>query len=45
MQIGDKRGEGHNLGNIGNVYQNLGQYENAISYYKQAIEIAKQIGD
>jgi len=32
------------LGNIGNVYTNLSQYQVAINYYEQALGIAQEIG-
>ena len=33
------------LGNLGNAYSDLGQVEKAIEYHKQALVIAKEIGD
>ena len=44
-EIGDRRGEGAALGNLGNAYAALGQVQTAIEYYQQRIEIAREIGD
>ena len=44
-EIGDRRGEGNDLGNLGNRYAALGQVARAIEYYEQALAIAKEIGD
>lgn len=41
----DKKYIGRFLGNIGIMYQNLGQYEKALSHYEQALAIHKEIGD
>ena len=42
-EIGYKRGEGLQLGNIGNVYVRQGQYEEAIQYHEQSNIIAESI--
>ena len=44
-EIGDRRGEGNAIGNLGNVYRFLGQVEMAIEYYQNALVIAREIGD
>jgi len=44
-EIGDVKGEGGCLNNIGIVYRNLGQYEKALSYYEDSLEIFREIGD
>ena len=44
-EIGDRRGEGAALGNLGNAYQNLGEPRRAIAYYEQARALAQAIGD
>jgi tetratricopeptide (TPR) repeat protein len=44
-EIGDRRGEGADLGNLGNAYSALGEVARAIDYYQQALEIAREIGD
>jgi tetratricopeptide (TPR) repeat protein len=44
-EIGDREGEGHALGNLGNAYHRLGEYRRAIEYYEQQLAIAREIGD
>ncbi len=44
-KIGDKSGEGTILGNIGVVYQSLGQYPKALESYEQSLVISKAIGN
>ncbi|MDM8548956.1 CHAT domain-containing tetratricopeptide repeat protein, partial [Desulfobacterales bacterium HSG2] len=44
-EIGDRRGEGLALTNIGVVYYDLGQYDKALTYYGQALAIDREIGD
>jgi len=44
-EVGDRRGEGNRLGNLGNAYADLGQVAEAIGYYEQALAIAREIGD
>ncbi len=44
-EIGDKRGEGSDLGNLGLAYAALGQVERALEYYEQALAISQEIGD
>ncbi|MEB3828504.1 tetratricopeptide repeat protein, partial [Phormidium sp. CCY1219] len=39
--IGDKAGEGNALNNLGEVYQNLGEYAEAEQYFLQSLEIAR----
>ncbi|MEA5464586.1 CHAT domain-containing protein [Leptothoe sp. PORK10 BA2] len=45
QEIGDRSGEGTTLNNIGLVYDNLGQYPQALDYYNQALAIFRDIGD
>ena len=45
QEIGDRRGEGADLGNLGNAYADLGETRKAIEYYEQALKIAREIGD
>ena len=45
VKIVDRRGEGNALGNLGLAYSDLGEYQKAIEYYEQALEIAREIGD
>ena len=44
-EIGDRRGEGTALGNLGIAYTDLGQVEKAIGFYEQRLAIAREIGD
>ena len=44
-QIGDKSSEGRNLGNLGFVYQRLGQNEEALSHLNRALQISRQTGN
>jgi tetratricopeptide (TPR) repeat protein len=44
-EIGDRRGEGNRLGNLGLAYADLGQVERAIEHYQQALTISREIGD
>jgi tetratricopeptide (TPR) repeat protein len=44
-EIGDRRGEGVALGNLGNAYAALGQVDQAIGYYEQGLAIDREIGD
>ncbi|HHS97440.1 MAG TPA: tetratricopeptide repeat-containing protein, partial [Chloroflexi bacterium] len=44
-EIGDRRGEGIHLGNLGNAWADLGEVRKAIDYYEQALAIAREIGD
>ncbi|MGP8337522.1 MAG: tetratricopeptide repeat protein, partial [Methanosarcinaceae archaeon] len=44
-EIGDKRGDGNHIGNLGLAYHHLGKVEKAIEYYEQALMIGKEIKD
>jgi len=44
-EIGDRRGEGAKLGNMGNTYSHLSEPRKAIEYYEQALKISREIGD
>ncbi len=44
-EIGDRRGEGADLGNLGIAYADLGETRQAIEFYEQALVIAREIGD
>ena len=44
-EIGDRRGEGNDLGNLGNAYADLGDAKKAIEFYEQALVIDREIGD
>ena len=41
----DRRGEGQDLGNLGNAYLQLGDTRRAIGYYELALAIRREIGD
>ena len=41
----DRSGEGQALGNLGLAYYSLGQYQTAIDYHQQDLDIAREIGD
>ena len=43
--LGDRRGNGAVLGNLGLAYAALGEVDKAITYHKQALEISREIGD
>jgi tetratricopeptide (TPR) repeat protein len=43
--VGDRRGEGADLGNLGLAYADLGQVDQAIEHYQQALVISREIGD
>jgi tetratricopeptide (TPR) repeat protein len=44
-EIGDRRGEGNALGNLGNAYHLLGETHKAIEFYEQIIVIHRENGD
>ena len=44
-KIGDRRGEGAVLGNIGLVFYSFGIYAKSIDYHLQSLEIAREIKD
>jgi len=43
-ESGEKKGEASALGNIGVIYQNKGNLDNALKYLQQALVIEKEIG-
>ncbi|MGB1253012.1 MAG: NB-ARC domain-containing protein, partial [Candidatus Promineifilaceae bacterium] len=45
QEIGDRRGEGAHVGNLGSAYRNLGEVERAIEHYEEALKISREIGD
>ncbi len=44
-EIGDRRGEGVALGNLGSAFADLGDPRRAIGYYEMALEIRREVGD
>ena len=45
VSLGDRRGEGFALGNLGLAFSDLGEPEKAIGYYEQTLEVSREIGD
>ena len=45
FEIGDRRGEGNTLGNLGLAYADLGEIRRSIQFYEQRLAIAREIGD
>ena len=43
--LGDRKREGHHLGNLGGAYALLGEPRRAIDYYQQHLPIAREVGD
>ena len=44
-EIGDRRGEGNALGNLGLACADLGEPRKAIGFYGQQLAIVREIGD
>ena len=44
-ELGDKAREGHAYSSLGNVYQSMGVFKQAVKYHNQALSIAKELGD
>jgi len=44
-EIGDRRGEGNALGNLGSAYYLLRDTRRAIEYHEQALAIHRELGD
>ena len=43
--MGDRAGEGTTLNNIGAVYRNQGNYDEALRFFTDALVIRQQVGD
>ena len=43
-EVGDRAGEGTTLNNIGGVYHDQSQYDQALNQYQQALVIAREVG-
>jgi tetratricopeptide (TPR) repeat protein len=43
--LGDKRGQGVALGNLGAAYGNLGDIRKAVEFHERALAMAREIGD
>ncbi len=44
-EVGDLRGQGRHLANLGLCNSNLGHYKRAVAYLEQALTIAREVGD
>ena len=44
-ELGDVRGEGITLDNLGNVCADSGQYSKAVEYYEKSLAIFRKLGD
>jgi tetratricopeptide (TPR) repeat protein len=44
-EVDDRRGEGAALGNLGNIWADLGESRRAIEHYEQCLGLAREIGD
>ena len=44
-EIGDRKGEATDCGNLGTVFHNLGQYDQAKEHLQKALFITTEIGD
>jgi tetratricopeptide (TPR) repeat protein len=44
-ETGDRNGEGAFLIGLGNAYNSLGEYQRAIEFHQQSLEISREIGD
>ena len=45
MEIGDRAGEAVDYGNLGIVFQSLGNFDKAQEYHEKALAIRMKIGD
>ena len=45
QQIGDRKGEGGTLNNIGQIYSDKGDHDTALRYLEQSLAITQQISD
>ena len=43
--VGNRRSEGTSLRNLGNAYDQLGEFGKAIGFYEQALVIAREVGN
>jgi tetratricopeptide (TPR) repeat protein len=43
--VGDRRGEANVLGNLGIVYQTLGDFHQALSFFQAALKLDCALGD
>ena len=42
-KLGDVKGEGNTLNNLGNVYKDWGQYTKAVEYYEKSLELKESL--
>lgn len=45
QKIGDKKGNAHVIGNIGEIYQKHSDYPKALEYFQRSLKIREEIGD
>lgn len=45
VHLGDREGEGYAIGNLANVYSDLGEFTQAIDHYEKYLLIARELGD
>ena len=45
MELGDRKGEGADYGNLGVAFHSLAEYQKAKEYHKKALAITMEIGD
>jgi tetratricopeptide (TPR) repeat protein len=43
--VGDKAGEASTLNNVGLVYFDLGEKQQALNFYNQSLPLSRQVGD
>src|SRR5262249_20366598 len=44
-EMGDRAGEATTLNNLGRVYSGLGNRQQALDYYQQALPVRREVGD
>ena len=45
LEVGDRAGEGGAYGNLGCVYDRLGQFEKAVEFHQKRLNIVLEVGD